>query len=75
MKAQNEKQGDWLEEDKKKFLDTNVTLKEINKFLSADFEMTEINNERKINQGKICSNFVKLLIGMKLRKLRKMKTI
>jgi len=50
MKMQNQNALDWLNEDKK-YLDTFVSLNEIKKFVSADFEEHEINKEKKIKQS------------------------
>jgi hypothetical protein len=38
---------EWIIEDRK-FLDISVSLKEMDKFLSADFEIIEINNEKSV---------------------------
>jgi hypothetical protein len=51
IKIQSERQRDWFEEDKKKFLETSVNIRDLYSFISADFEMIDFNNEKKINQG------------------------
>jgi hypothetical protein len=48
---QKEKYSTWIEEDKK-FLKTNITLREFDKFLCADLEINEVNNEKFLKQGK-----------------------
>ena len=67
IKIQSEKQSSWFEEDKIKFLDTNVNIRDIQKFISADFEMIEYSNERKINQSQLL--LTKYFRGRKSRKL------
>jgi hypothetical protein len=42
--------SEWLEEDKK-FLNNSVTLKEIDKFVTGDFDVVEINNEKRLRNG------------------------
>jgi hypothetical protein len=56
IKIQSERQRDWFEEDKKKFLETSVNIRDLHSFISADFEMIDYNNEKKINQGLLFLN-------------------
>ena len=42
--------SEWLEEDKK-FLNTSISLKEVEKFVTGDFDVVEINNEKRLRHG------------------------
>ena len=50
MLMQKEKFCQWFENDKR-LLNTKITMRELNKFVGADFEIFEINNEKIIKQG------------------------
>jgi hypothetical protein len=64
MLLQKEKFSQWFENDKK-LLNTKITMRELNKFVGADFEISETNNEKIIKQGKYYLNIVSEWVEIK----------
>jgi hypothetical protein len=59
IKFQKQKETEWLSEDKK-MLNLSITIKDLDRFVSGDLEIIEVDSEKSLKQGNNIQNLDEL---------------